>query len=102
MPQAVKCHFFLHADNSCLVCWHKDTNEIEKQLNVDFSNICDWFVDNKLNIHFGEDKTKSILFTSKFKKKSIKKLKNIKCADIQIKEHSKTNVPRVFSGWYNV
>ena len=62
--------------------------EIEKQLNVDFSNICDWFVDNKLSIQFGEDKTKSILFASKFKNKNIKKL-NIKYVDIQIKQHSK-------------
>ena len=31
----------------------------------DFSNICDWFVHNKLSIHFAEDKTKSILFSSK-------------------------------------
>ena len=23
----------------------------------EFSDICDWFVDNKLSIHFGEDKT---------------------------------------------
>ena len=35
---------------------------IEHQLNRNFSNICDWFVDNKLSIHFGEDKTKSIFF----------------------------------------
>ena len=70
MSQAVKCHFFLYADDSCLVYQHKDINEIEKQLNVDFSNICDWFVDNKLSIHIGDDKTKSILFASKFKKKN--------------------------------
>ena len=88
MSQAVKCHLFLYADDSCLVCQHKDVNEIGKQLNVDFSNICDWFVDNKLSIHFGEDKTKSILFASKFKNKNIKKL-NIKYGDIQIKQHSK-------------
>ena len=31
--------------------------------------MCDWFVNNKLSIHFGEDKTKSILFASKFKRK---------------------------------
>ena len=68
MSQDVKCYLFLYADNSCLVCQHKDINAIEKQSNVDFSDICDWFVDNKLNIHFGEDKTKSILFPSKFKK----------------------------------
>ena len=26
-------------------------------------NVCDWFVDKKLSIHFGEDKTKCILFS---------------------------------------
>lgn len=31
-------------------------NEIDAQL-----NICDWFVGNKLSIHFSEDKTKSML-----------------------------------------
>ena len=88
MSQAVKCHLFLYAHDSCLVCQHKDINEIEKQLNVDFSNICNWFVDNKLSIHFGGHKTKSILFAYKFKDKNIKKL-NIKYGDKQIKEHSK-------------
>ena len=39
--------------------------EIERQLNGDFKNICEWFVVNRLSIHFGEDKTKSILFASK-------------------------------------
>ena len=88
MSQAVKCHLFLYADDSCLVCKHKDIKEIDKQLNVGFSDICDWFVDNKLSIHFGEDKTKSILFASKFKNKNIKTL-NINYGDIQIKQHSK-------------
>ena len=72
MSQAVKYGLFLYADDSYLVCQHKDVNEIEKQLNVDFSNVCDWFVDNNLSIHFGEDKTKTV-FASKFKKKNIKK-----------------------------
>ena len=81
MSQAVKCDLFLYTDDSCLVCQHKDIDEIEKQLNGDFSNICDWFVDNKLSIHVVEDKTKSILFASKFKNKNIKK-PNIKYGDI--------------------
>ena len=76
-----------------MVCQHEDINEIEKQLNVDFSNTCGWFVDNKLIIHIGEDKTKSILFTSIFKKKNIKKL-NIKYEDKQIKQHSKVKYLR--------
>ena len=32
MSQAVKCNLFLYADDTCLVCQHKDINEIEKQL----------------------------------------------------------------------
>ena len=67
---------------------HKDINEIEKQLNKDFESICDWFVDNKLSIHFGVGKTKSILFTTKFKTKKVRK-RNVKDGDIQIKHHSK-------------
>ena len=68
MSQAVKCDLFLHADDTCLLCQHKDINKIENQLSVDFCNICDWFVDNKLSIHFGEDKTKPILFAKLTKK----------------------------------
>ena len=65
MPQAVKSNLFLYADDSCLIFLGKDVIEIEKQLNIDFTNICEWFVDNRLSIHFGEDKTKFILFASK-------------------------------------
>ena len=38
----------------------------------DFESICDWFVNNKLSIHFGDDKTKSILFATKIKIKGQK------------------------------
>ena len=55
---------FICAGDSCFMFERKDVEEIEKVLNNDFENICDWFVDNKLSIHFGEDKTKSILFAS--------------------------------------
>ena len=43
-------------------------------MNKYFSNLCEWFLDNKLSIHFGEDKTKSILFGSKHKLKKVGKL----------------------------
>ena len=87
MSQAVKCDLFLYAHNICLVCQHKDINNIENQLNQDFCNIYDWFVD-KLSIHFGEDKTKSILFASKFKRKNIKK-PHKRYGDREIEQHSK-------------
>ena len=65
MKQEVECDLFLYADDSCLVYQHKDAKGIERKLNKNFSNVCDWFVNNKLSIHFGEDKTKCILFGTK-------------------------------------
>ena len=65
MLQAVTPTLLLYADYSCILYQHKDVVQIEKRLNEDFENLSDWFVDNKLSIHFGEDKTKSILFASK-------------------------------------
>ena len=56
MVQAVNCDLLLYADDTGLIFQHKDINIIEQQLNRNFSNICDWFVDNKLSIHFGEEK----------------------------------------------
>ena len=65
VPQAVDCELLLYADDICLIFQHKDITQIESALNKNFSVLFDWFVDNKLSIHFGEDKTKSILFGSK-------------------------------------
>ena len=86
MPQAVTSTLLLYADNSCILYQHKDAMQIEKWLNEDFENLCDWFVDNKLSIHFGEDKTKSIHFASKRIVKNIRQL-DIKYKDINIKQH---------------
>ena len=91
MSQAVKYNLFLYADETCLVCQHKDINELEKQLNKDFERLCDWFVDNKLSIHFGDDKTRHILFATKFKIKRVRKL-NIKYGDIQTSNFPKLNI----------
>ena len=84
----VKCNLFLYANDICLVFQNNYVKDIKKQLNKDFSNICDWFVDNKLSIHFGEDETKSILFTFKSKIKKIQKLEFI-FNNIKIKQHSR-------------
>ena len=86
MPQAVKSNLFLYVDDSYLMYQHRDVEKIEKQLNKDLENVCDWFVDSKLSIHLGEDKTKSILFASKRKIKSERKL-NVKYKNIKIKQH---------------
>ena len=86
MPQAVSCDLMLYADDSCLVFTDKNFDNIEKQLNENFNSICDWFVDNKLSIHFGEDKTKSILFGTKRKIKGLQEL-DIRHGDKTIKQH---------------
>ena len=88
MSTAVKCNLLLYANDTCLVFQSKNVKDIEKQLNEDFANICDWFVDNKLSIHFGEDKIKSILFASKRKIKKLQKLEII-YNNIRIKQHSR-------------
>ena len=75
--------FLIYAGDKSLVCQHKDISKIENQLNEDFCSICDWFVDNKLSMHFSENKTKLILFASKFKRKNIKKL-HIKYGDYKL------------------
>ena len=71
MSEAVQSDLYLYADDSCLMYQHKDVCRINNQLNEDFSKLCDWFINNKLSIHFGEDKTKCILFASKQKLKKI-------------------------------
>ena len=67
MPQAIECDFLLYADDYVLFFSHKNVDVINDQLNMDFNTLCDWFVDNKLSIHFGEDKTKCILSLVKIK-----------------------------------
>ena len=88
MPQVVDYELLLYADETCLIFQHKDITEIESTLKKNVSMLCDWLVDNKLSIHIGEDKTKSISFGSKHKIKKSKPL-NIQNNDIKIKQYFK-------------
>ena len=56
--------------------------------------LCGWLVDNKLSIHFGEDKAKSILLGSKHKIKNSTSL-NIQYNVIKIRQYSKV----LYLGW---
>ena len=87
MVQAVNCDLLLYADNTGLIFQLKDIDITEHQLNRIFSNVSDWFVDNKLSIHFGEDKTKSILFAPLNKCKKLRKL-DISYGSLKIKQYS--------------
>ena len=88
MPQAVNSELLLYADDTCLIYMRKDIQKIEEQPNSDFTSLCEWFIDNKLSVHFGEEKTKSILFGTKRQLKDQSDL-NLKYGDIEIKQHSR-------------
>ena len=89
MKQAVNCDLFLCADDSCLVYQHNDISKIEQKLNKNFSDICDWFVNNKLSIHFEEDKEECILFGTKQKLNKTGSL-DITYGTMQIKQRHNT------------
>ena len=57
--------------------------KVENVLNKGFLSLCQWLIDSKLSIHFGEDKTKSILFSKARPSRKI----NISFADHSIKQH---------------
>ena len=88
MPQAVDCDLFLYADDTCVGFNDKNIKTIENNLNRNFNSLCDWFVENKLSIHFGEEKTKSIVFGSKRRLKNIDKL-NIRRNNIKVSQQNK-------------
>ena len=87
MSQAIDFDLFLYTDDTCLLYQHKDLDQINKEPTKDFCNICDRFVNNKLSIQFGKDKTKSILFCIKSKKKKIGALV-MNYGNINIKQYS--------------
>ena len=74
---------YLYANDNCIFYQHEDAKKIENVLNKEFSSLCQWFIDKKLPIHFGEDKTKSILFS---KTRDVKKI-NISFVGHSIKQH---------------
>ena len=56
------CDLRLYSDGTCLLFSSENVSSMEKHLNVDFNSLSEWFIDNKLSMHLGEDKTKCILF----------------------------------------
>ena len=83
MVQAVKCDLYLYVDDSCLVYTGRDMHAVEDTLNTNVNSLC-WFVENILNIHFDEDKTKSIIFGRRLN--DTHKL-DIRRGEIEIKQH---------------
>ena len=88
MSQAVKCDLFLYADDACLTFQHGSVKEIEDELNLNFSSLWNWFIDNNISAHLGEDKTKSIIFGTKFNIKRAEPLNHVSI-NVKMKQYSK-------------
>ena len=76
----------LYVYDTCIVFQHKKATE--KQLLKDVSSLCDWFIDNKLSVHFSHEKTKSMLFGAKHKLRNPQALK-IVYNGAEIKQYEK-------------
>ena len=59
---ATDCDLRLYADDTCLLFSDENVSSNEKLLNVNFNSLCEWFIEKKLSIYLGEDKSKCILF----------------------------------------
>ena len=75
MKTALKnCDLQLYADDACIVYSHQNGNFIERNINLDFNNLCEWLIDNKLSI---QKIKQSILFKRGNKSNfSLKELRN--------------------------
>ena len=84
LPQSLSdAGSYLHTDDTCIFYQPQDVKKNENVLNKEFSSLCQWFIDNKLSIHFGDDKTKSILFS---KTRGLREI-NISFAGHSIKQY---------------
>ena len=84
MPQALDSELLLYVDGTCLFFQHRNLKTIEEHLNRGFLTLVDCFVDNRLSVHFGKDKTKFVLFSPKHRSKSIGQI-DISDKDVKIK-----------------
>ena len=90
LPQSLsEAGSYLYEDDISIFYQHKNVKKIENVLNKEFLSPFQWFVDNKLSIHFGEDKTKSILFS---KTRGLSEI-NITFVSHSIKQHETVEYP---------
>ena len=47
----------LHADDTSIFYHYKNVTKMENALSKELANVYGWFVDSKLSIHFGKNKT---------------------------------------------
>ena len=59
---------------------------MKRNLSKNISDVCDWFVENNLSIHFGEDKTKYFLLNTKDRLNKVSNL-DTRYDEIQLKQY---------------
>ena len=52
---------YLYIDDTCIFYQDKNVRKMEKGLNTEFPSLFKWLIDNKLSIHFGDDKNNFFL-----------------------------------------
>ena len=73
-----------------------NVKEIEDQLNLNFSRLCEWFI-NKLSIHLGKDKTTTIIIGTYSNIKWAEPL-IIVCGNVKTKHFFRVT----YLGWWNI
>ena len=51
------CDLWPYTDDTSIFYSHQNVKFIERNLDFDFKNLCELFIDNKFSTYFGEDKT---------------------------------------------
>ena len=91
MSEAVECDLYLYVDDSCLFFQHMNITEIKTKVNERLQQYLSLVCRYKfLNIHFEEDKRKSIFFSFKCNLKLVEEL-HIRYKDIKLKQHKHVN-----------
>ena len=59
LPQALnETGLYLYADDTYIFFQYEDVKKVEEVLNKEILSLCEWFIDHKLSIYFGDDKKK--------------------------------------------
>ena len=66
LPQPLsEAESYLYADHTFIFYQDKVVGKIEKILNKELPPLSEWFINNKLSVHFWDNKTKGIIFPRK-------------------------------------
>ena len=63
LPQALnETGLYLYADDTYIFFQYEDVKKVEEVLNKEILSLCEWFIDHKLSIYFGDDKKNNVFY----------------------------------------